>query len=207
MLTVERYRRIGKKQRKLRSGVVVFIALLLSFMLTFGVYKVVESFSTSKRKVNDLMLSNIMIKGNEIILKVDGSSYNLSNDIDNLKELISKFKASRFSIYYKTKPIVKSSLVKPEIVVLNGKGEKNLAMNLSLVMITNNLNVVNYGNAKGSVKDSLIIVRAPIDQDYINEISSLARITNVKILIDSDILPPTTAPILVVLGKDYTLVK
>lgn len=201
MLTVQQYRKVGKKRKKLRSWVVVALALILSSLVTLVTYEIIKNIES--KKVYELTLNNIVIKEKEMVLKVDTLEYPLSNDIDKLRELSKKFEISQFSIYHGTEPITKASLITPEVVILNGKGEKNLAMNLSVILITNELNVINYGNAKKISEKSFILIRAPIDDEYTKKLTLLTGINDIVISLNSDVVPPTTAPVIIVLGKDY----
>jgi hypothetical protein len=201
VLTVQQYRKVGKKRKKLRSWVVVALALILSSLVTLVTYEIIKN--TESKKVYELTLNNIVIKEKEMVLKVDTLEYPLSNDIEKLRELSKKFEISHFSIYHGTEPITKASLITPEVVILNGKGEKNLAMNLSVILITNELNVINYGNAKKTSEKSFILIRAPIDDEYTKKLTLLTGISNIVISLNSDVVTPTTAPVIIVLGKDY----
>jgi len=180
---------------------VVALALIFSSLITLVTYEIIRNIES--KKVYEVSLNNIVIKDKEMVLKVNSLEYPLSNDIEKLRELAKKFEISYFSIYHSTELITKASLVNPEVVIFNGKGEKNLAMNLSVILITNNLNIINYGNTIKPSKKSFILIRAPINDEYTKKLSSLIGITNIVVSLNSDVIPPTTAPIIIVLGKDY----
>lgn len=200
MIKVEDYRRTRFKKRKLRNWVFLALILILSFIF-------VALFSDTESNSITSKYPNIAVEGKDIVLNITSIDINFEQIIRKVEEVAESLgKDVNVKIYLDSKLISYYSLQNPEISILNAKGEKDLAMNVSLFLIERGMNVKNYGNYTSEVRNSLIINRTP-NRKVLEELSKNLGISIVSNLFFEPSLEGELSGIVVVLGKDFELRK
>ncbi|MCS7298354.1 MAG: LytR C-terminal domain-containing protein [Spirochaetia bacterium] len=200
MIKVEDYRRTKFKKRKVRNWVFLALILVLSFVF-------IALFGNTENNSIISKYPNITVEGKDIILNITSIDTNFEQIIRKVEEVAESLgKDVNVKIYLDSKLISYYSLQNPEISVLNAKGEKDLAMNVSLFLIERGMNVKNYGNYASEIGNSLIINRTP-NRKVLEELSRSLGISMVSNLFFEPSLEGELSGIVVVLGKDFELRK
>lgn len=202
MIRVEDYRKNQKKHRKLRNWVIVAIISILAFL---SLSLIIKGINTKHFELPN----DVIINGNEVILnftELDLRNGKPESTIMKIQGIIlkSEIKDPVIKIYLQGKLTSKYHLEKPEITILNAKGEKNLAMDLSIKLLKKGYNIENYNNYNKKIEESIIVSRIPNDE-IIKELSSITKIrktTNCLLFEGSE---NQTSGIIIILGKDFNI--
>ncbi|MGB9620999.1 MAG: LytR C-terminal domain-containing protein [Brevinematia bacterium] len=202
MIKVDDYRKKTKKPKRIRNWVLVGLIFLMAFISTTFIIK-------NTKTTKFILPNNVIVNESEVILNfthIDLESEKVNTIINKVPEIVSYMKIKKPTIKIKLNGELVSRylLEKPEITILNGKGEKNLAMELSIKLMNKGYNIENYDNYPKIIDKSIIISRIP--QKEITE--NLIRITKIKETTNSIIFEGVknkTAGIIIILGKDFNL--
>ncbi len=202
MLHVSDYRKLSKKSRKLRSWTILVISVVLGVLIAtvFMGYHLV-----SEKQQEEYFDDIVTIKESTIKIHL---SYNITNEIHEIYERILKIakkkELHKVEIFLEGKLISKYDIRNPGICVLNGKGEKDIAMKVSKILIDNKLTIENYGNFLEFGTNSMIILRSPFF-NLVTQVTNILGCTNFQVIQNLESIKDIYSPIVVILGKDFSL--
>lgn len=203
MITVGEYRRkVQVKRRKLRNWFFVCLVFVLSVL-------VATLFGYFMRGDEVDITHNIVAKSNEIVVsltELDTTFATFEYVMDKISELSHRmgYTNQLVKVFLGGKLVACYSLVSPELSVLNGKGEKDLAMNTSIKLIESGFRVRNYGNYVSNVNTSLILNRTP-NKEFVERVARTLGIDRVSNFIFDKSLEGNLGGVIVILGEDFEL--
>lgn len=198
MIKVEDYRRTKRKKRKIRSWVFLASVIVLSFVF-------VLLFGNTEKNNTISKYPNITVEGKDVVLNITSIDTNFEHLISRVEEVAESLGSDvNVKIYLDSKLVSYYSFRNPEISILNAKGEKDLAMSVSLFLIEKGMNVKNYGNYISEVNNSLIINRTP-NREVLEELSKSLGINTISNLFFDASLEGDLSGIVIVLGRDFEL--
>ncbi|MEN2998624.1 MAG: LytR C-terminal domain-containing protein [Brevinematia bacterium] len=204
MITVNEYRKRSKpKKKQLRS----WVSLLFIFILSAILVVLLSSLTNNRTTIS---FNNIFLRDNEILVfltDTDTKNSFLFDYVTNkILELSQKVSSTDLVVkmFLDSKLISCYSFSSPDVTVLNGKGENNLAMNVSITLIREGFRVRNYHNYISNIPKSIILNRSHNDK-LVKEISKTLGITNISNFIFDESLKDNLSGIVVILGQDFSL--
>lgn len=202
MITIDEYRKkINTKRKKLRNWVIFTLISLfaVSFVLLLSLVIKQNSKLHHENNTNDKELSINLTE-----IDINNNCYDkVISEITKISQ-VSSLKNIPVKIFLEGKLICYYLLNSPDVSVLNGKGENNLAMNVSIKLLKEGINIRNYGNYVSNIEKSIIINRTP-NHHTAKLISDKLKIPTISNLIFDKTLENNLSGIIIILGRDFNL--